>query len=155
MTIKVYKFGLLDPVSGWDQTAIDVLFLRNKLWNNLVAMEHEKRQAYRNLLLDSDTELAAMQARLDAIEVEKASLITTKKALRAKARSRQVDTAEIDLEIKKLLDERKALGGQTKDLRERVKIEVKPLAAEIDKQRYEKTKQLSKESGLWWCNREL
>lgn len=152
MTIKVYKFGLLDPVSGWDQTAIDVLFLRNKLWNNLVAMEHEKRQAYRNLLLDSDTELAAMQARLDAIEVEKASLITSKKALRAKARSRQVDTAEIDLEIKKLLDERKALGGQTKDLRERVKIEVKPLAAEIDKQRYEKTKQLSKESGLWWCN---
>jgi len=152
VTIKVYKFGLLDPVSGWDQTAIDVLFLRNKLWNNLVAMEHDKRQAYRNLLLDSDTELAALQARLDAIEVEKASLITSKKALRAKARSRQVDTAEIDLEIKKLLEERKALGGQTKDLRERVKIEVKPLAAELDQQRYEKTKQLNKESGLWWCN---
>ena len=125
MTIKVYKFGLLDPVSGWDQTAIDVLFLRNKLWNNLVALEHEKRQAYRNLLLDSDTELAALQARLDAIEVEKASLTTRKNALRAKARSKQIDTSEIDQEIKKLLEERKALGGQTKDLRERVKIEVK------------------------------
>jgi hypothetical protein len=84
VTIKVYKFGLLDPVSGWDQTAIDVLFLRNKLWNNLVAMEHDKRQAYRNLLLDSDTELAALQARLDAIEVEKASLITSKNALRVR-----------------------------------------------------------------------
>ena len=54
MTIKVYKFGLLDPVRGWDQTDIDVLFLRNKLWNNLVALEHERRQAYRNLLLDAD-----------------------------------------------------------------------------------------------------
>jgi Putative transposase DNA-binding domain len=154
VTIKVYKFGLLDPVSGWDKTAIDVLFLRNKLWNNLVALEHEKRQAYRNLLLDTDTELAAVQARLDAIEVEKVSLTTRKNALRAKARSRQVDTAEIDQEIKKLLEERKALGEQAKDLRERVKIEVKPLAAELDKQRYEKTKQLTKESGLWWCNSE-
>lgn len=126
MTIKVYKFGLLDPVSGWDQTAIDVLFLRNKLWNNLVALEHEKRQAYRNLLLDVDTELAAVQARLDAIEVKKLSLTTRKNALRAKARSRNVDTTEIDQEIKKLLDERKVLGEQIKDLRERVKIEIKP-----------------------------
>lgn len=154
MTIKVYKFGLLDPVSGWDQTAIDVLFLRNKLWNNLVAMEYERRQAYRNLLLDSDTELAALQARLDAIEVEKENLTIRKNTLRTKARSRQVDTAEIDQEIKKLLDERKALGEQTKALRELVKIEVKPFAAELDKQRYEKTKQLTKESGLWWCNSE-
>jgi hypothetical protein len=100
VTKKVYKFGLLDPVSGWNQSAIDVLFLRNKLWNDLVALEHEKRQAYRNLLLDSDNELAALQARLDAIEVEKVSLTTRKSALRAKARSRQVDTTEIDLEIK-------------------------------------------------------
>jgi Putative transposase DNA-binding domain len=154
VTIKVYKFGLLDPVSGWDQTAIDVLFLRNKLWNNLVVLEHEKRQDYRNLLLDSDTELAIVQARLDAIEVEKVSLTTRKNAMRAKARSRQVDTAEIDQEIKKLLEERKSLGEQAKGLRERVKIKVKPLVAELDKQRYEKTKLLTKESGLWWCNSE-
>lgn len=154
MTIKVYKFGLLDPVRGWDQTAIDVLFLRNKLWNNLVALEHERRQAYRNLLLDADTEVAGVQVRLDAIEVEKISLTTRKNAMRAKARSKQVDTAGIDQEIKKLLEERKILREQTKGLYERVKIEVKPLAAELDKQRYEKTKLLTKESGLWWCNSE-
>lgn len=100
MTIKVYKYGLLDPVNGWNQTAIDVLFLRNKLWNNLVALEHERRQAYRNLLLDADTEVAGVHARLDAFEVERVSLITRKNAMRAKARSKQVDTAWIDQEIK-------------------------------------------------------
>jgi hypothetical protein len=57
--------------------------------------------------------------------------------------------------IKKLLEERKTLREQSKSLYERVKIEVKPLAAELDKQRYEKTKLLTKESGLWWCNNSL
>jgi hypothetical protein len=114
VTIKVYKFGLLDPVNGWNQTAIDVQFLRNKLWNNLVALEHERRQAYRNLLLDADTEVADVQVRLDAIEIEKLSLTTRKNAMRAMASSKQVDTAGIDQEIKKLLDERKTLREQTK-----------------------------------------
>jgi hypothetical protein len=106
------------------------------------------------LLLDADTEVAGVQMRLDAIEVERVSLTTRKNAMRAKARSKQVDTAGIDQEIKKLLEERKILREQAKGLYERVKIEVKPLAAELDKQRYEKTKLLSKESSLWWCNSE-
>jgi len=139
-------------VSGWNQIAIDSLFLRNRLWNNLVALEHERRQAYRNLILDADAEVASVQGRLDAIEAERVILSTRKNAMRTKARSKQVDTADIDQEIKRLLEERKALQEQAKGLRERVKIEVKPLIAELEKQRYEKTKQLTKESGLWWCN---
>ena len=152
VTIKVFKYGLLDPVKGWDQTAIDVLFLRNRLWNNLVAMERERRQAYRNLMLDADADLAAVQKRLDAIENERGKLVTRKNAGRAKARSRQTETAEIDHELKNLIEERKILRAQANLLRDRVKLEIKPRAIELEKQRYEKIKQLIKGSGLWWCN---
>lgn len=152
VTIKVYKFGLLDPVNGWNKTAIDVLFLRNRLWNSLVAKEHEQRQAYRNLILEADAEVATVQVRLDAIEAEKINLITRKNAERSKARSRQVVTTDIDQEIKKLLEERKTLRERAKSLCARVKAEVKPLATELEKQRYETIKHLTKESGLWWCN---
>lgn len=52
--IKAFKFGMLDPVSGFDQTALDTLYLRNKLWNALVELERGHREKYRALLTGSN-----------------------------------------------------------------------------------------------------
>jgi hypothetical protein len=126
VTIKVCKFGLLDPAKGWDKRAIYVLFLRNRLWNSLVSLECELRQAYRKLMLAADTDLATLQKRLDSIEAEPGRLFTHKNAGRAKARSRGAGTHDIDRDLEDLIEERKILREQGKILRERVKIHATP-----------------------------
>lgn len=152
--IKAFKFGMLDPVSGFDQAALDVLYLRNKLWNALVGLERGHRERYRALLTGSDNELSSIQSRLDEIERERSDLVARKKKVRAKVRSKNVDTSEIDAAIDVLIAERGELRGKAKALRAEVKEKIKPLIANLDRERYETIKQLTKESGLWWCNHE-
>ncbi len=152
--IKAYKFGLLNPISGFDQAAMDVLYLRNKLWNQLVELEKNSRAAYRALMLDSSEELSVIQTRIDAIEVERADLVSQKKKLRASVRSKKVDTAGIDAAVERLIAERTNLRAKAKQLREVVKVEIKPKAVELDKVRYAAVLALIKGSGLWWGNSE-
>ena len=154
MAIKVYKFGLLDPVSGWDQVAIDVLFFRNRLWNNFVALEHEHRQTYRDLIDNSSDDLMVLQRRIDAINLEIETLIAQKNAERSKARSRKIDYIDVDSNLNRLKESRKALQAMAKALYADGKLRVKPLADELEKNRYNKIKQLTQDSGLWWCNSE-
>lgn len=152
--IKAFKFGMLAPVSGFDQAALDVLYLRNKLWNALVEQERGHRERYRALLTGSNDELSSIQSRLDEIERERSDLVARKKKVRAKVRSKNVDTSEIDAAIDVLIAERDELRGKAKALRAEVKEKIKPLIANLDRERYETIKQLTKESGLWWCNYE-
>lgn len=152
--IKAFKFGLLAPTSGFDQSAIDVLFLRNRLWNQLVELEQKSRAKYRELMLASDTTLAETQARIDAIDQERVDLIAQKKKVRSLARSKKVDTTVMDAAIERLLQERTGLREKARALREKVKVEIKPRAQELDKERYETVKKLIAESGLWWGNSE-
>lgn len=152
--IKAFKFGMLAPVSGFDQAAIDVLFLRNKLWNSLVELERSHRERYRALITGSDDELSEIQARLDQIEEERAELVRRKKQARAMVRSKKVDTSEYDDKIDRLIAERSDLRARAKDIRLRVREKIKPAISDLENERYEAIKHLSHESGLWWCNKE-
>jgi hypothetical protein len=152
--IKAFKYGMLEPVAGFDQAAIDVLFLRNKLWNSLVELERAHRERYRSLITGSDEELSAIQARLDQIEAERAELVRRKKQARAMVRSKKVDTSEHDDRIDRLMAERSDLRAKAKDIRLRVKEKVKPAISDLEKERYEAVKRLIHEAGLWWCNQE-
>ena len=152
--IKAYKFGLLEPVSGFDQSALDVLFLRNKLWNNLVALEREHREQYRAAILDASPALQAMQDKMNALEEKRQELITQKKKMRSMVRSKKVDTSLLDVEIQKIMEEKSSLKEPLKTLRDEVKMMTREKTKEIDKERYEAVKKLCHESGLWWANYE-
>lgn len=152
--IKTFQFGLLLPVDGFDQSVLDVLFLRNQLWNNLVALERENREKYRALMLSSSEELASLQTRIDETESARERLVAEKKSLRASVRSKKVDTSVIDASVERLIAERNALRSRAKEVREAIKEVIKPQAAALSQERYEAVKRLSAESGLWWCNSE-
>ncbi|MFZ6649640.1 zinc ribbon domain-containing protein [Undibacterium sp. TJN25] len=152
--IRAAKFGLLDPVSGFDAAAQEHLFLRNKLWNNLVELEREHKARYRALFPESDAELELVQNRLDSIERAKADLLSRKKQLRAKERSKKADTAALDVEIGVLIAERKSLGARARELRVLARQTLAPRIAELEQARYDKVKQLVAASGLWWGNSE-
>jgi|GEM_PF-1702448 len=152
--IKAFKYGMLEPVAGFDKAAIDVLYLRNKLWNSLVELEKAHRERYRTLITGSDDELSKIQARLDQIEAERAELVKRKRQARAMVRSKKVDTSEHDDRIDMLMAERNDLRTKAKDIRLQVKEKVKPAIADLEKERYEAVKHLIHEAGLWWCNSE-
>lgn len=154
MSIKCYKFGLLEPISGFDQEAIDVLFKRNKLWNDLVALEHNFRLKYRDFVLKSDEELQLIQSEIDSLSASIEELITAKKKLRQKERTAKVDDKFINETIRANKEKRKKLSEIAKEIRARVKIEIAPRIAELNSQHYENIKQVRKESGLWWGNYE-
>lgn len=152
--IKAYKFGCLEPTSGFDEKAIDQLYLRNKLWNTLVAQHHEFRNKYRALMLASDDILKSLQDEINAIQVEIESLVSDKKKLRQKERTKNVDSKLLDARINNLKSKRKELNFAVKTERERVKVKIKPQIEQLNSDAYEAKKNAYNESGLWWGNYE-
>lgn len=152
--INCYKFGCLQPTAGFDQDAIEHLFLRNKLWNTLVALDHQFRQRYRDLMLNSDEKLKSVQDSIDSINQEIEDLVENKKKLRQKERTKNIDSKLLDERINVLKAKRKSLSVDSKIERERVKVEIKPQIDLLNTERYEAKKLAYKESGLWWGNYE-
>lgn len=152
MAIKVFKFGLLDPVDGWGDAVLDILYKRNHLWNNLVSLERRYREDYRQLIMASNSELAIAQARIDAIQLELESLGPSRRKKNAMAGENiSADSQDVSLR-KALLEESAILRESTKKLRQLAKVEIKPRAIELENSRFHAVKRLVKESGLWWCN---
>lgn len=154
MKIKVYKYGLLEPIEGWDDQALHVLFLRNRLWNNFVALEHAHRNDYRTLMHNASPELTGIQARIEAIEIKRKTIanppmdadpITTDSALPQRPTQKKDDQDTLYAELKQLR-------LKAKQLREEIKGLIKPLVTELQTQRYRRVRELVRDSGLWWCN---
>jgi hypothetical protein len=68
--IFAYKYGLLNPTAGFDQSAVDVLYKRNKLWNKFVEIERANRVEYREIVTASSPTLTAIQEQINAIDAQ-------------------------------------------------------------------------------------
>lgn len=150
--VLVRQYGLQDPVD-WRKDCADHLFLMNKLWNQLVEIERENTRRYFEII-GADPSVAEVQTPLTAKIEQRRKLVEERNARRAAARSRRVDTSDLDEGIEQLSSEIRTLTVEAKKRRQvarkQYKVELDVLEAERKKQ--VKTACQPEHSGLWWSN---
>lgn len=149
MATIVYKYGLLDPID-WGEDCREQLFLMNRLWNQLVEIEHGQRAQYR-AIVNADDEIAPIQRRIDALNAERERLVTERNQRRQQARAK-LDMTEIKVRLKEISAERKDLAAERKEIAARIKERIKPLADKLHAERVEAVKKARNAAGLWWGN---
>lgn len=148
--IVVRQYGLGEPLD-WGEDCENQLRAMNRLWNTLVEIEHGYREQVR-ALTDDDLNIALKNLELDQARQEKKEFSTQRKKLRSEARSKNIDTKFIDLEIKCLAETIRVLSGELKLLRAEVRKHLQEDLRCLNDKRYEEVKQARQQSGLWWCN---
>lgn len=153
--IFAYKYGLLNPTAGFDQSATDVLYKRNKLWNRFVEIERANRVEYRDIVTASSPALTAIQESINATEAHFAGLSDAKKKARQQARNKKdADTAGIDEQMKALKGQLKELRGKAKELRVGAKEAAAPALEALETRRRTAVRESLQQDGLWWGNNE-
>ena len=65
-TTRVYQYGAV-PIDVFPDEGVEELFRGNRLWNNLVALNYEHREAYDQARSDADEEYASLLQSLDRL----------------------------------------------------------------------------------------
>lgn len=147
--VVVRQYGLLEPLD-WGEDCLEHLYLQNRLWNRLVEIDHEAREAVQ-ALTKSDKRVQALQEKIEGKLALRAALDKERKALRQRAR-KNVDTSLQQRQIKKLSGDIKDLTPKLKEARRRARERQKPTLEVIDTRRFEAAKEARQQSGLWWGN---
>lgn len=153
---KVYQYGSPLKTQRLEEgIPKEQLWLQNKFWNDLVEVEHEFSRRYHELRDESDENLISLKDKDDNIGSRLKDLRQQIKALRKKARSGTVPVDHIHKEIAALMAERKPIKEKLKQARGEAKINIKPQAHDLDKERKARVKSLRQEysaKGLYWGN---
>lgn len=129
---------------------------QNRLWNRLVEIERANSEAYRQIITDSDAELAALTQQHKAAEEALEQVRTERSRARAAKRSKTLDNApDYAAAIKTLADELKQLRAGMRECRARAKAAAAPRLAELEATRRDAIKTASQEAALWWAHSEL
>lgn len=141
----VYRFGVLGQPSPTDKVT-EILRLRRKLWNALVAIERTHRTNVLSIGKDSqahaDYEVAKERLR---------SLRETLNQVRAKDRKR-TKHPELQAEIVVAREHCKACAAAEKESRKQARSNAKDRMEELESIRSEEAKKAYSTSGLWWGN---
>lgn len=148
--ILVRQYGLQDPLD-WDKDCHEHLFLMNKLWNRLVEIERENTRRYFEVV-GADPAVAEVQLPLLQKIEQRRSLVVERNTRRAAARSRQIDTGDLDEPIEVLSAEIRELTTEAKKRRQAARKLFKSELDTLELQRREKVKIARQTSGLWWSN---
>ena len=154
MPAKVYQYGspLKTFVTGEAEKQIR---LQARFWNDLVEIEHEFSQRYRDVMNNADEKISSLNEEVGRRREEIEALRGEIKERRKKARSGRVDDSEIKKKVAELLAENKHLIQELKDYRAEVKIMVKPRLHELESERRARVKELRQQyaaEGLYWGN---
>lgn len=153
--MKVYQYGVGKKIP--DRLPEDVFTqfrLQNNFWNALVETENEFQARYSELLSDSDAELADLEEKMAAELARQSELRETVRRKRQQAR-KNVDVSLLKKEISACSTRLKEMRGLRKEVRARVKEEIRPRIRELDAERKARVKELRQEfasAGLYWCN---
>ena len=153
-SVVVRNYGLLAPVN-WGDDCFEHLYLQTKLWNRLVEIDRESRDAYRSLV-GTDEAVAEVDAKIDVVKTRLSDMDLQRKNIRKEKHSKQsVHTEPLDEAIKTAKAELKDLSVQAKEIRAAAKERIKAASSAIkdnDDQRKELVKEARNASGLWWGN---
>lgn len=154
VTVRAFGARLLGGAEAQDH-ASQVLLGQNRLWNKLVEIENEARDAYRKALIDSDTELASLQVQADTEQALIDQSIEARNKDRAAKRSKKTDAASNYAQVIKDAGLRqKALRAAMRDIKERARTAAKPLIEAAELERRAKVKVAVSEAKLWWAHSE-
>lgn len=154
VTVRAFGARLLGGVDA-EEHASSVFRGMNHLWNKLVEIEHAARATYRDALLQSDTELAALQAESDAQQLLIETLYEARNKDRAKARTKKTDAApSFAVLIKDANGKLKDLRLRMKDIKSRAKEAAMPLIEAAEVQRRQQVMDAVTAADLWWCHSE-
>ncbi len=151
--ITVSKLGLRAPIN-WDSDAREHLFLMNKLWNTLVAIEHENYEKWSQVFC-IDGEYDTLRQAFETASAKIDELWKERLALRARTRAK---ASEQDTDYGNQIKEAKTLAS---DLWKKVKArrssikdnpEIVEKLKDLEADRRERVKEARNASGLWWPN---
>jgi hypothetical protein len=148
--ILVRQYGLQNPLD-WDKDCQEHLFLMNRFWNQLVEIERDSTRRYFETV-GADPTVAEVQTPLIAKLGQRKALVEERNARRAAARSRQINTTDLDDQIEALSKEIRELTVEAKKRRQAARILYKAELDTIEAQRRAQVKEARQNTGLWWSN---
>lgn len=153
ITIRKYGARLLGDC---EPLIVQSMRDQNTLWNKLVEIERANRTEYREIVAQSDDELAALMQEHAAAEQRLADVQEVRNRARAAKRSKQIEGAEnYAAEIKAISGTLKALRARMKDCRTRAKEAAKPRLEGLEERRRAAVKEALHEAAMWWAHSEL
>jgi transposase/ribosomal protein S15P/S13E len=151
---KVFQFG--SPVSLQPEgVALEQLFMQNRFWNDLVAVDKEFRGRYHDIINGYDDKIISLNNQINEITNRITELREHIKAQRKRQRKGKVSVDGSKEEIAALISKRKPLYDELKTYKAEVKIAIKPLLHKLDSEHKAKIKSLRQEyaaKGLYWGN---
>ena len=154
MPTKVYQYGsqLKTVVKGEAEKQIR---LQARFWNDLVEIDHEFSQRYRDVMNNADEKISSLNEDVGKRQKEVDALRAEIKERRKLARSGRIDCSDIREKIAQHIKENKLLIEELKAYRAEVKIMVKPRLHELESERRARVKALRQRyaaEGLYWGN---
>lgn len=147
--IMCYSYGLLAPLD-WGPDCYEHLWLQNRLWNQLVEIEHGYREQYRELVAQHP-ETAPLEAEMSELKAEQAELRKERKAKRQRERA-DVKMPEVNARLKVLAQQVKSLGAELRAARKLAREALKEPVAALNSERFEAVKLARQQSRLFWGN---
>jgi hypothetical protein len=154
MGVIVRKYGILQPMN-WGKDCSDHLFLQNKLWNRLVEIYRENRNAYASLI-GSDNDVAVINSEIDAVKLSLIEMGNQRKELRKSGRAKTgVHTERLDQKNSEAKLHLKSLLLQSKEKKIAAKEQINAASTalkDLSAHHYDLIKDARNASGLWWGN---
>jgi hypothetical protein len=153
-TVKVYQYGSPSKMAPTGE-AENQIRLQTRFWNDLVEIDREFGQRYRDITNKADEKVSALNEEVTRRTQEIATLRQTIKDRRRCARSGRVADSGIKERILKLCKENSPLIQELKTYRAEVKLAVKPALYELEGERIARVSQLRQRyaaAGLYWGN---
>lgn len=149
MTIIARAYGLGEPFD-WGPDCDAELWRQRRLWNTLVAIHEESRDAYQALLAE-DPEVAELTAERDHLKAECASLDIERKKARTAARGK-AKTPELDARIREATAALAGVSARLREAKTRSKAARHAQVEALNAKHLQDVKDARNASGLFWCN---
>lgn len=121
--VVVYRYGLRDPID-WGDDCDQQLFLMNKLWNSLVEIEQQHRQAYFELMKE-DSQVAEVSEQIELLSQDKKEAVAERNSLRKKYKTRNAPgTESLDKRLKEISETLRELSIKAKERRAKARKEL-------------------------------
>jgi len=153
ITIRKYGARL---IGDNEATIVQSMRDQNNLWNKLVEIERSNRTEYREIVTQSDDELAALSNEANTAEQRLEEVQAQRARARAAKRSKQIEgAADYAAEIKALSATLKSLRAKMKERRAYAKEVARPRLDTLELRRRAAIKEAAKDAALWWPHSEL
>ena len=146
---RVYKYGIV-PIGPFPQEAIFELRRTNDLWNQLVALERQRQQAFEEMRRDSSKPYRLMAEKLDVLNDAIKKAFDDKRTARMKATTRDASNpliTEANAHITKLKKDRSEFYKELKPIRDQATKQFDTSAFNAETR--EAQKKLVREAGVY------